>query len=86
VIRVGRARTKMVGFSITNNTGALQSFNQSLVGAGGALPNIYTMRPEKLAALMNACRAQALRQAGRARPSTWREDGVAPHLSFGRKI
>jgi hypothetical protein len=68
VIRVGRARTKMVGFSVTNKHSMLQNLNKTLVGAGGGLPNIYTMRPEKLAALMNAYRAQALRQAA---PAAW---------------
>ncbi len=66
VVRAGPAGHKMVGFSIISRTSLLQSFNQSLLGAGAALPDIYTMRPEDLAALMNAYRDQALRRSGTA--------------------
>ncbi len=64
VVRAGPAGHKMVGFSIINKTSLLQSFNQSLLGAGAALPDIYAMRPEELASLMNAYRDQALRRDG----------------------
>jgi len=84
VIRVGRARTAMVGFSVANKNNALQNLNQGLVGAGVALPNIYAMSPEKLAGLMNAYRAQALRRGGWA-PDR-RNDDSAPLVTFRRKI
>ncbi len=83
ILCIGRARVKMVGFSITSQTSMLQTLNQKVVGAGAALPNIYTMRPEDLARLMNAYREQALRRAGRAAGPP--DDHPALRRSFGRK-
>jgi hypothetical protein len=83
-IRVGSAGNKMVGFSVTSKPSMMQTLNQGLTGAGGALPNVYTMSPEKLAALMNAYRDQALRQAQRGWSEPW-DDNAAPRATFGRK-
>jgi hypothetical protein len=65
VIRIGRARTQMVGFSIINKPGIMHNFAQDMTGTGGALMNIYTLPPAELAALMNAYRNTACNRRDR---------------------